>query len=208
LLEEYKMAKKDIHIVFQVLNFLKSDHHLAQITTPAEHLLLINLASHKGDKGICPSVSTLVKELKLTKMTVIRSLQRWEELEVLQIQKNGGKKNYYFLYIPLSTSNIVNTGNIHATGNIGDTGLVTLLDLTGNIHDDIDIALEELSNNKELLYVDNSRRHDFADSMDRMASEEKHVRRHMERKMMECTPVDLRTPMPEDLRNLIKSLRK
>lgn len=201
---------KEIHIVFQVLNFLHSDHHLAMITTPAEHLLLINLASHKGIKGICPSLSLIAKELKLTKMTVIRSIERWEELEIIHRRKEAGKRNYYFLSIPSPASNIRDTsqaGNIEDSSNIHDTGLVTFTSSTSNIHDDIDITKEELSNNKEKLLntksVDNSKRHPFADSMNAMANENRHIRDHEERKEMEKY-----SPMPDELRNMIKYLGK
>lgn len=175
-------AKKEIHIVFQVLNFLHSDHHLAQITTPAEHLLLINLASHKGEKGICPSLTLIAKELKLSRMTVIRSIQRWEELDIVQIQKNNGKKSYYFLNIPLPTSNIDATGNIRNTGNIGMTTPVTFTSSTGNIHDDIDITKEELSKNKKAFNMQNQKMHSFAESMNQMASEKKHIEKNNEYK--------------------------
>jgi DNA-directed RNA polymerase specialized sigma subunit len=124
------MSKKEIHLVFQVLNFLYSDHHLAQITNATEHHVLINLASHKGQKGIFPSISTIAKELKLKNRAVIRAIQKWEQLEVLQIEKNVGKNNNYFMSIPCTTSVSTDTSVYRDTSVSTDTTPVSLETMT------------------------------------------------------------------------------
>jgi hypothetical protein len=54
---------KDIHIVFDVLNFLHSDAVKEYDILPIDKLILINLASHNGPKGICPSIDRIAQEL-------------------------------------------------------------------------------------------------------------------------------------------------
>lgn len=207
LLEEFKMAK-DIHIVFQVLNFLKSDHYFATITNANEQRLLIFLASHKGEKGIFPSIPLLAKELKIEKRSVMRLIKRWVELGVIEVAENPGKNNHYLLYIPEATPDTAVTPVIEKVIHTPDrcvTPPVTDVSVTRDrrVHSN---NKEELSNNKELLYgksVDNSKRHDFADSMDQMANEDRHIREHEERKQVEKF-----SPMPEDFREMINNLRR
>lgn len=51
---------------------------------------------------------------------------------------------------------------------------------------------------------ENSKRHDFADSMDQMASERRHIAEHEKRKRAEMP----RAEMPQELRDKIHNLRK
>jgi len=183
------MVNKNIHIVFQVLNFLHSDHHSAMITSGTEHRVLTNLASHKGDKGIFPSIPTIAKELKLGTRVVYRAIQKWVSLNIIEIESDAGKNNHYLLYIPKPTPVASDTGVSEDTPVVHDTPPLSLETHTPVASDTI-YNKEELSNNKKLLYaksVDNSKRHDFADSMDSMANEDRHIREHEERKNMEMS---------------------
>lgn len=91
---------KDIHIVFQVLNWLHSDHQTQYQLLPNAKLLLINLASHKGIEGIFPSIDTLSKELNLAKRYVITLLNQLSKQKLIKIVKKKGCHNVYFLTIP------------------------------------------------------------------------------------------------------------
>lgn len=178
------MAKKDIHIVFQVLNFLHSDHHSALITSGTEHRVLINLASHKGEKGIFPSIPTIAHELKLKPRCIQRALKKWESLGIIAIEENAGKNNHYFLYIPESTPVSGDTPIIEEvihTPVCTDTPPLSLETQTPVSGDTIYNKGASKEVTKKSLYmesVDNSKRHPFADSMDAKASEERHIRQH------------------------------
>jgi hypothetical protein len=86
---------KEIHIVFQVLNYLHSNNSLDLID--AEKLVLITLASHKGVKGIYPSVKTLARELKKGESTVRRLIAQLKDKKLIEVETMLGKANHYFL---------------------------------------------------------------------------------------------------------------
>lgn len=174
-------TKKEIHIVFQVLNFLKSDHHLATITNSNEHRLLIVLASHKGAKGIFPSISILMKELKVTKSTVKRAIKKWRDLEVIYVEENSGKNNHYFLYIPEPTSVTGDTSVSSDTRFTGDTPPGSVVGPTRVSSGPHIRTKEELKKNKKSFYskkAENKKKHEFAVSMDQMAREAEHIDQH------------------------------
>lgn len=107
---------KEIHIVFQVLNFLHGDHPVAQDLYDIERLVLINLASHKGKKGICPSIPRIVTELKSSRTSIIRTIKYLVSKNLLKVVKNAGKRNTYTLNIPRSTSAELGTSTEYDTG--------------------------------------------------------------------------------------------
>lgn len=113
---------KEIHIVFQVLNFLHNEG--AKNLTPIEQLLLLTLASHKGKKGICPSIPRLCQETNLTKWPVQRALKTLETKNLISINKSAGRKSSYLLSIPCTTSSSPATGSSHATSSSPATGVV------------------------------------------------------------------------------------
>jgi len=198
---------KEIHIVFQVLNFLHGDHYSVTLLTPNEKLLLIALASHKGIKGICPSISLLAKELKITIRSVERQLRKMEALELIQIQENIGKPHDYFLYIPLPTPVTHDRGGKYTTPDASVRVPPTPVSLTP----DASVAIynkEELSNNKKLLYAksENEKKHPFADSMNRMSCEQKHIRQHEEIKAIEMQ--SKRTGVPQNIKDMLRSKSK
>jgi hypothetical protein len=106
--------KKEIHIVFQVLNFIKVPHNDRLL--PVDRLLLLMLASHYGSKGIYPSVTTLANEIQMSKTYTKQRLNFLEELKLIKIlRKNGQSSSYEFLM--LST-----TGQPQLTGELQLTG--------------------------------------------------------------------------------------
>lgn len=113
------MSSKDIHIVFQVLNFISSPQAHLHKLTPDEKLFLIFLAKHKGIKGIYPGIDTLAKELDRHPRNIQRTLARLEKKNLVYVDRSFGRKNHYFLVFPeayLSTTNGVDaTPGVDAT---------------------------------------------------------------------------------------------
>jgi predicted transcriptional regulator len=103
--------QKEIHIVFQVLNFIHGDECRSYDLTQSEQLLLIALAKHQGPKGLYPSYETLAKDIHLTRRHVMRVLKSLIEKDLLTCEKNEGRSNNY--QIKLSTAS-----DIHDTGDI------------------------------------------------------------------------------------------
>src|SRR3974390_3413322 len=97
------MSQKSIHVVFQMLNFLHSDLAKSYNLIPIDRLILINLASHNGKKGICPSTTTIAKELNITSKHVKERLSYLESINLISIRRTNGKRSQYKLYIPFST---------------------------------------------------------------------------------------------------------
>jgi hypothetical protein len=93
---------KNIHIVFQVLNFLYSIESKKFNLLPNDERILINLAHHNGPKGIFPSVKTIAKELNITDRYVRERLSFMAGKKVILIDKNDGKRNSYLLHFLLS----------------------------------------------------------------------------------------------------------
>ncbi len=179
---------KEIHIVFQVLNFLHSDHHYAIITCPNEHRVLINLASHNGVKGICPSIPTVAYELKIHADTVRRAIQKWQSLEVVEVERNPGKASSYLLSIPSPTPSTDATTSTNATPCTSATTPLAPVHTTPCTRATL-YNKEEQRNNKKAFFMENEKKHDFAESMNQMTSEQRHIEQHEERKRGELTQV-------------------
>lgn len=113
---------KEIHIVFQVLNFLCGSGSEPYNLSSDEKFLLIVLARHKGAKGIYPSITTLSKELKRSRRSIMRYLKVLEEKQLINIDKKLGYSNHY----ELSTTSVnCVTGDVSVTSDNAVTGLVT-----------------------------------------------------------------------------------
>lgn len=115
-------SNKEIHIVFQVLNFIFGALSHPYNLSPDEKILLIALARHKGAKGIYPSITTLAKELKRSRRSIMRYLKVLNEKQLINIDKNLGCSNRYKLS-PTSVNCV--TGDVHVTSDTPVTGLVT-----------------------------------------------------------------------------------
>lgn len=97
------MSEKTVHVVFQILNFLHSEKSIAYSLNDAERLLLITLASHKGAKGIYPSLKTLSRELKKKESTVRRWTASLAQKKLIRIDRTIGISNHYVLSEVLMT---------------------------------------------------------------------------------------------------------
>lgn len=97
------MAEKSVHIVFKVLNFLYSNESRKYKLLPNDERILINLSHHNGPKGICPSATTMSKELHISERYVRERLSHLEGLNLIKINQTLGKKNSYDLLF-LSTA--------------------------------------------------------------------------------------------------------
>lgn len=91
------MSEKNIHIVFQVLNFVSNYCSIDYQLTTTDRLLLLILAKHHGVKGIYPSFTTLAKELKVTPRQVQKRILYLESQDLLIVDRKKGKSNYYTL---------------------------------------------------------------------------------------------------------------
>lgn len=120
------MSEKQIHIVFQVLNWLFDDFSKQLNLLPIDKLILITLASHKGIKGICPSTSLLANELGITKRHVIDRLGHLSciyinQKPLLSIIKSRGRSSQYYLNLstgdePQFTTTQISSGEPQFTG--------------------------------------------------------------------------------------------
>lgn len=89
-------TKKEIHIVFQVLNFLHDSFSKQYKLLPIDKLILITLASHKGSRGIFPMQETLADELGIKRRHLRYRLQYLESIGLIWIEKIA-RKHYYHL---------------------------------------------------------------------------------------------------------------
>jgi hypothetical protein len=105
------MSEKTVHIVFKVLNFLHSAESKSLNLLDSEKLLLINLASHKGQNGIYPSITTIAKEMKKGYSTIKRLLNSLKEKDLILIHYQRGRVNSYS--IKLSTTQLTDEPTTH-----------------------------------------------------------------------------------------------
>lgn len=85
---------KQIHVVFQVLNFIHGEASKKYNLMPIDKLILINFASHKGTKGIFPSQETIASELDISIRYVRERTKHLIAIDVLSVQKEGRKYKY------------------------------------------------------------------------------------------------------------------
>jgi len=111
-------SNKDIHIVFQVLNFIFGWQSDDYTLLPFHRLLLIALARHKGIKGIYPSIATLAKELKVSSRYVKTSLLHLESLKLIAIDRDNGRSSRYYLDFLQPTEHLQITGDPQFTGEL------------------------------------------------------------------------------------------
>lgn len=88
------MSKK-IHVVFQVMNFIKKSELSAY-----DRATLINLSEHLGLKGIFPSIKTIAKEMRVSRNTIKRSIKSLCDKNLIKIIPRIGYVNHYELTVP------------------------------------------------------------------------------------------------------------
>lgn len=101
--KEGNVSQAQIHVVFQVINFLYSEASAPLKLSDSEKLLLINLASHKGTKGIYPSVRTIARELKKGESSIRRFIAGLKKKGLITVDSILGKSNHYTI-LNLSTT--------------------------------------------------------------------------------------------------------
>jgi AraC-like DNA-binding protein len=99
------MSSKEIHLTFQVFNFLSSSEERASYKlVPFERELLLFLSKHIGHKGICPSVQTLAKEMNCSDRTLRRYFASLTEKKLLTVEYKLGKPSQYNILLPRTIS--------------------------------------------------------------------------------------------------------
>ncbi len=112
-----------------------------QVGNPARKLVLLKLADHANDEGICwPSYESIAKQCEISKRTVIRHITELEKqglVQVFQRERNGhhhNQSNKYVLRLNNSqslapnpeTKKLKNDGdNLASDGNKNDNLMVT-----------------------------------------------------------------------------------
>lgn len=109
------MTKNTIS-VYEILKFFHSDHPTALQLTDTDKLVLLNLASHAGEKGIFPKVTTIAKETKKGYSTVKRSLTNLDQLGL--IAKDYGRCKTISYTLKLSTDWLANELNKSLNGSL------------------------------------------------------------------------------------------
>ncbi|PAV02622.1 hypothetical protein CBG25_09785 [Arsenophonus sp. ENCA] len=77
--------------------------HPSQVGNPARKLVLLKLADHANDEGICwPSYESIAKQCEISKRTVIRHIAELEKqglVQVFQRERNGHHHNQSNKYV-------------------------------------------------------------------------------------------------------------
>jgi Helix-turn-helix domain len=111
------MAKKSLHPIFELLNFLSGTESEQYKLSSNEQLVLIFLCKHKGAKGIYPSLQTLAKETKKTLCAVRRSVHNLQQKKILDIEFLSGKSSNYTILIPAFLNNDTPSVDASTTNN-------------------------------------------------------------------------------------------
>lgn len=105
------MSDKNVHIVFQVLNFLRSAESLNYNLLPIDRLLLIFLASHSGSQGIFPNQQTLTNEIHTSLRYTKTRLKYLESTGLISINRIKRKNHYTFNFIHIGDPQITYQSN-------------------------------------------------------------------------------------------------
>lgn len=151
-------SNKDIHIVFQVLNFIFGSISEPHNLSADEKILLIALARHKGIKGIYPSIPTLARELQRHRTSVIDTLKKLEEKMLIMIDKNKGKSNHYEL---CTGSSVYTTGSAETTSSVHPTTPVVSTLTTSSVHTTQSI---KINNTDKVIERERKKRAPLSDS--------------------------------------------
>ena len=80
--------------------------------SPTAKLILLKLCDNANDKGECwPSQDTIAEQCELGKRTVVKTIQRLENLGLVAVNK--GPKNRNFYQLNLSSANIALVHEVH-----------------------------------------------------------------------------------------------
>ncbi len=149
---------KEIHIVFQVLNFFKTESPELYKLNSTDKLLLLTLASFQGEKGIFPSIHTLSKIIKKNYFYVMRRLRVIESTGLLKMKCKKGAKHHYFLTFldnkttDLEVSSLLKTTDQEISGKIQTTDQEVSKPLTSRSQttdQEVRLVVKEYSNKRE-----------------------------------------------------------
>lgn len=87
---------KDIHLVFQLLNFLTSDEIEKYNLLLIDKWILTILAKHNGKEGIFPSQVTIAKKARIDLRYLERRLKYLKSIGLISTQRIKRSLNYYF----------------------------------------------------------------------------------------------------------------
>lgn len=90
---------KEIHLIFQLLNFLASPDSNKYNLHPIDKVLLLMLAKHDGGNGIFPSQETISKETKISIRYVRERLTYLKSIDLILIKKVK-RNHHYIIQIP------------------------------------------------------------------------------------------------------------
>lgn len=103
---------KGIHIVFQVVNFLRDQKTVTKLNlSPVDRLILILLASHNGQHGIFPSIPTIAKEVGVSPRQVIRRLSHLASVNLISKEISLGKRTKYSITLPKNNHDLSTGGD-------------------------------------------------------------------------------------------------
>lgn len=104
---------KEIHIVFQVLNFVLSPDADDLKLLPIDRLFLLALAKHQGIRGIYPTTNTLASELNISPTYVKRIINRLDAFGIIKVdRKYGTTHHYHLLFLSTDRSTVVDVSTV------------------------------------------------------------------------------------------------
>jgi len=93
------MQEKTVHIVFQVLNYLTNPTIKKPKLLPIDKLILLKLASHKGEKGIFPMQETLASTLETSLRYMKTRLKYLEKIGLIYVEKVHRNNHYHLPFL-------------------------------------------------------------------------------------------------------------
>jgi hypothetical protein len=188
-----------------------------QVGNSTAKALLRYLATHNFHKpGFFFKNSTYAKALEVSERSIQRSFDLLENKKFITVERRfdeSGRQISNGIYFNIPDEFLNNYERTIESGGEGDKPIVTqgegdsmsplgVTQCQGGGRHNVTPYNNKRSNNKinnKKSFYENSKKHDFSESMDKMANEEKHIEEHR---------VFKSTPMPENLRKMYKSLGK
>ena len=110
---------KEIHIVFQVLNYLVSEQSAQHKLLPIDKFILIILAKHHGARGIFPNQETIAREIQSSLRYTKTRIKHLENSGLISI-KRLNRKNHYILDFLETMGDLQVTSSYPQQETIGD----------------------------------------------------------------------------------------
>lgn len=167
------------------------------------------------------SNAEFVRRTNLNRDTVINALQFFEKHGILKRVQKGTKRYLvqptHVIEIEASDESVDNSSSVstkidkpseldHPPVGVRPPQGSELDHHNNKINNKYKKSSCEKSESKTKAPTDNSKKHEFADSMNQMASEKRHIQEHEERKKVETT--EYTKGVPESLKNLCANFEK